>query len=117
MKRRFFAMTMLLLLVMTMFAQAAPMRAASATPRLSFSGTTANCSASCKGDSVNDKVSATLTLYQGSSYVDSWSESGTNRVYVSGQCSVQSGKSYRLVVEYTVNGKAQSSASFTATCP
>ena len=44
------------------------------SPRLSFNGTTATCYVTCYGKSGSDTVDATLTLYQGSTYVDSWSE-------------------------------------------
>ena len=52
-----------------MTAQAAEIRSIRVKPDLYFDGTTAICSVSVKADSSNDKVKATLTLYQGNDYV------------------------------------------------
>lgn len=117
MKKRIFALSALIVLVLTMVAQAVEPRLISPTPRLSFNGTTATCSVRCTGEGSSDKMSATLTLYQGSTYVDSWSGSGTGNVSVSGSCGVESGKSYKLVVTYSINGKSQPSVSTSRTCP
>lgn len=117
MKRRMFSLAALLLLVLSISVQAAQLRAFSNRPTLSFSGTTASCYVNCKGTSTSDKVSATLTLYQGSTYVDSWSGSGTGSVFISGQCTVNSGKSYTLTLSYSVNGATKPSVSVTNTCP
>ena len=62
-------------------------------------------------------VSATLTLYQGSTCVTSWSGSGNGRVIISKSCTVKSGMEYKLVLSYSVNGKAQESVSVTAISP
>jgi len=69
MKRRVFPLAALLLLVLSISVQAAQPRAVGSRPTLSFSGTTASCYVNCKGASTSDKVSATLTLYQGNTYV------------------------------------------------
>ncbi len=116
MKRRFFLFTAVLLVVLSLTAHAASM-AYVANPSLSFSGTTAYCSVVCRGDKTTDSISATLTLYQGNTQIDSWSNSGTFRVPVSGSCSVVSGVNYRLELTWTVNGASQPDASVTNTCP
>lgn len=56
--------TLLVLVLTTMSAQAVEPRAISNKPNLSFSSTTAHCSAVCTGAGSSDKVEATLTLYQ-----------------------------------------------------
>lgn len=73
-------------------------------PTLSFQGTTAMCSAICQGDAKTDKITATLTLYQGDTYIDSWSESGVQKVAPYGECKVTHGKTYRLELAYSING-------------
>ena len=108
---------MLFVMALGVNALAVEQRAAGGTPVLSFNGTTATCYVDCKGNSSRDTVAATLTLYQGSTYVDSWSEEDTGSVFVYGQAGVKSGKSYRLVMTYSINGVAQSSVSVTKTCP
>lgn len=117
MKQRIFVWMALIVLALSVSVQAVELRYVAARPSLSFNGTTAFCSVTCRGDSSNDKIDATLTLYQGSSYVNSWSGSGKGRVALSGTCEAVSGKSYKLVVDYSVNGESKSSAYTTKTCP
>lgn len=118
MKKRIFALTVLmLLLTLPISVQAAQPWAINNRPTLSFSRTTASCYVDCKGANTKDKISATLTLNQGSTYVDSWSGSGTGSVFVSGQHAVKSGKKYTLTLSYSVNGVAKPSVSVTNTCP
>lgn len=117
MKRRMFSLAALLLLVLSISVQAAQPRANDNRPVLSFNGTSASCYVNCKSTSTSDKVSATLTLYQGGTYVDSWSESGTGSAFISGSCKVQSGKSYTLTLSYSINGQSKPSVSTTGTCP
>lgn len=118
MKKRIAAMVLLLAMAFTMSASAVEVRrAGKAVLRLSFEGTTAVCSVTCKGNDSRDAVDATLTLYQGNTEVDSWSGSGTGRVAVSGQCGVKSGKEYTLTVTYAVNGTEQPSQSIAKECP
>lgn len=97
-------------------AYAAQLRAYQANPNLTFSGTTAKCSAICAGSKNSDKIEATLSLYQNNRFVDSWSNSGTLRVSVSGNCAVEKGKTYVLVLNWSVNGVEQPSASVSKTC-
>ena len=117
MKKRILALAVLLIRALDMSVQAAEQRATAPKPRLAFSGTTANCSVRYICDSSSDEVEATLTLYQGTTYVDSWSGSGTGTVSVSGSCRITSGKNYKLVLEYSVNGSAKPSVSATGVCP
>ncbi len=117
MKRRFFTLVALAALVLTISAQAAEPRARNPVLNLYFTGTTAHCSVVCTGTSSDDAIEATLTLYQGTSYVDSWSKSGRDRVSLLGESEVKSGTSYKLVLTYSINGESQSSISTTKTCP
>lgn len=120
MRKRILAVLMPVLLVCLLTAQAvcaADLRAAGGTPSLSFDGTTAICSVICQGNRTTDKIEATLTLYQGSTTVDSWSASGTRKVSFSGECAVRSGKTYRLELTCSINGVEKPSVSVTKTCP
>lgn len=117
MKRRMLSLLILAVLVLTISGKAIEPRGINVKPSLSFDGTTAICFASCKGNSSTDEVKATLTLYQGASYIDSWSSSGIGRIPVSGECQVQGGRSYKLVLTYSINGVDKPSVSTTATCP
>lgn len=119
MKKRISSVLVPLLLVCILSAQAtqaAEQRAASARPDLFFQGTTAICSAICQGNSANDTVEATLTLYQGDTYIDSWSESGIRKITLYGECKVTPGKTYRLEMAYSINGVSKPVISATNTC-
>lgn len=117
MRRRICALIALVVLALSISVQAAELRTVSVKPMLSFNGTTAFCSVICRGNSNDDAIDATLTLYQGSAYVDSWSDSGRGQVTLSGTCTAVSGKSYKLVVDYTVNGELKPSVYTTGRCP
>lgn len=117
MKKRITLLVLLLVTVFSMKALAAEQRAAGGTPVLSFNGTTATCYVDCKGNNTTDEVAATLTLYQGSTLVDSWSGEDTGSVFVYGQAPVRSGRTYRLVLSYSINEVSQTSVSVTKTCP
>lgn len=119
MKKRisaFFVPLLLVCILSAQVAQATRERVAGGRPDLFFQGTTAICSAICRGDSATDRVEATLTLYQGSTYIDSWSESGTGKITLYGECKVQSGKTYRLEMAYSINGVDKPIVSATNTC-
>lgn len=94
MKRRVVVIIAMLVTLLTISAEAVGLRAIGGMPRLTFNGTTAHCVVVCNGDKNTDEVKATLTLYQGSTYVDSWSASGKGKAYISEDCAVKSGKSY-----------------------
>lgn len=116
MKRVVAAMLCSLLLTGGIVAQAMEPMSVGGSLNLNFDGTTAVCDASCRGDTSTDYVKATLALYQGSTYVDSWSSEGTYRAIVSGQHDVTRGKTYTLKLNYTINGVAQPEQSVTKTC-
>ena len=105
-----------ILLTIGIVAQAVEPRAAGYSLSLTFDETTAVCEASCRGDKSTDYIKATLTLYQGSTYVTSWNGEGSYRAIVSGQRSVTRGKSYTLKLNYTINGVAQPEQSVTKVC-
>ena len=117
MRKRVFALAVPLLLILSLSAQALEARVLDVAPVLTFNGTTASCSVSFRADNTKDKVTATLTLYQGNTYVDSWTDSGTGRVFISENCEVESGKSYRLVLSYSINGAAKPAKEVSGTCP
>lgn len=117
MKRRSFALvTLLVCILLTVGAQAIEPRAVWGTPSLMFNGTTAQCSALCNGGNSSDTLEATLTLYQGTTYIDSWSDSGKDSLSFSGSCKVERGKTYKLVLTYSVNGVGKPAVTVTGTC-
>jgi len=115
MKRRVCSFVALLVIVLSVTAQAAETRMGG-NPALTFDGTTAQCTATCYGRNSSDRVTATLTLYHGNTYVDSWSKTGTYRVHISGETEVQRGKTYTLEMTWTVNGEKQPAVSVSKKC-
>ena len=120
MKKRIVSAFVPLLLVCILSAQAVQatrQRVAGGEPDLFFQGTTAICSAICQGDTKTDKITATLTLYQGDTYIDSWSKFGTRKITLYGECKVTPGKTYRLELAYSINGVDKPVISASNTCP
>lgn len=120
MRKRVTASVIALLLICMMcvqVAQAAGARVTGAVLELTFEGENAVCVASCKGDSAGDKVEVTLTLYRADKAVASWSGSGTYSTIVSGTHKVTSGETYRLQVEYSINGVEKPIKAITKMCP
>lgn len=116
MKRMVAAMFCGILLAGGIVAQALEPRVANCSLSLTFDGTTAICEAICTGNSSTDQVKATIELYQGNTYLASWSDEETYFVAVSGQRGVTRGKRYTLKLTYTINGVAQPEQSVTKRC-
>ena len=72
---------------------------------LDFEGNEAICYAAARGFSDSDSISLSMTLYQGGSVIDSWSDSGTGYVELDGYATVDMGDYYTLDVEATINGR------------
>lgn len=118
MKKQLLALTLVFVMLLGVATQAAgPMRAPSVKPELSFDGTTAVCSALVRGNTPKDKVVATAKLWHGSICLGTWTKSGTSYVLVKGSAPVSKGKTYKLTVDYTINGVKQPQKSITRTCP
>lgn len=111
-----FVAAVALLLAMCISVAAVEPRAIGTTPSLTFSGTTANCSVIVNGES-GDEIEAVLSLYRGSTLIDSWPGEGTTAIYISGSASgLTKGVTYTLRVSGTVGGVAISGTPVSATC-
>lgn len=93
---------LLLFLFSCVTAYAAEPRAVSARPSLSFSGTTATCKVYIAS---SGHINATLSLWQGNTLVDEWSDSGDSILSINGTCNVSKGKTYTLTVTGTADGE------------
>ena len=98
------------LLTLTIVAGAAETRVARANITL-----TAVCVASVQDE--GKQVKATLELWCGTTLIDCWDASGTSSVVFHETTVVTSGKTYRLTLVGTSNGKAFTPQSITKTCP
>ena len=98
MGKRILALILMAVMMLTMGAQAVDTFAVKDTISLSFDGTTAICSATCKGSNTDDKVKATLTLVSEGKTVASWSASDSYSASISESCEVVQGKTYTQVI-------------------
>jgi len=115
--KRVIPMILALVMLLSVAAQAAgPEKIPSARPSLTFSGTTATCSARVRADNSADAISVTMKLWKGNSCLQTWNANGTGRVTVSKTATVTKGSAYKLTVDYTINGVKQTQKSVTNTC-
>lgn len=106
---------LLLALMLPITAQAAP-RYPKVVPSISFSGTTATCKVTVRGDSTSDGISLTAKLWKGSECITTWTASGTGTLKFSKTKTVEKGSTYKLTADATVNGTKLPTASATGTC-
>lgn len=103
------------LLTLTIVAGAAETRVARANITLTFRGSTAVCVASVQDE--GKQVKATLELWCGTTMVGCWDASGTSLVEFDETATVTRGKTYRLTLVGTSNGKAFTPVNISKTCP
>lgn len=117
MKKQLLALSLVLMVFFNLTAQAAgPVRVPSASPDLSFLGTTATCRIHVRADRSSDSISATAKLWSGNTCLKTWSMSGAGLIRTTKTATVSKGKTYKLTIDYTVNGVKQPQRSVTRTC-
>lgn len=110
----FLALTMLLGIT----AQASgPIKSPEARPILSFDRTTAICTVYIRGNSSTDTIKATVKLLSGLKCLAEWKSESIGSVKIKESHHVSKGRTYKLTVDYTVNGIKQPQSSVTRTCP
>ena len=114
MKKRMIVLALIVVMVSGLCINAtAATRATRISPKLLFSGKTANCSVTVVEAG---KLDVTLELWNGSKMVDSWSDTGTNYLNVSGSHAAVSGTTYTLIAHGTAGGNSFREST-TGTCP
>ena len=76
----------------------------SVTPQITFSNYTATCYGEVDSDYATDVITVTMALWRGTTKIDEWSDSGTGDVVLNESTSVTRYRTYRLVIDYTING-------------
>lgn len=117
MKKRVISLMAAVLLALSVPAYAVSTRVMLVQPILTFDGTTATYSVDFIGSKPTDKAVLTLTLYQGSRYLASWTSSGEGHVHISKSREVERGKEYTLELTWSVNGVTQQPVTVTKVCP
>lgn len=93
-----------LMCILLMPAYAVPAKIVSVFPNIKFNGTEATCTVQIVADKNSDTISATMELWQGNAMVDKWSNTGFSSLLLKEVTTVAKGKTYKLVVNYTING-------------
>lgn len=107
MKRRLLCLVLTALLLVAVPAYAASAayeRSVAAKANLEFDDKSATCSVFIKANSSTDRISATMELRQGNTLIDSWSASGKGAIAITETAKVSKNKTYKLIVEYSING-------------
>ena len=116
-KKRLLAILLILCMLGSVMSIGAAARFDGGSISLSFSGNTANCGFNYFAENMNTTISVTLILWNGTTLVGSWSNSGTGYVTVSGTAAVTSGVTYRLAAYVVVNGDITPTIDKWGTCP
>ena len=116
MRKTAISLVVIIVLLLPITTYAATSRSVGIIPRISFSGTTANCSVIITANNGNDEIEAAIKLWQGSKCVATWSEDGTGNIIFSDTATATKGKTYKLTVDAIVNGVAQQQVSVSAKC-
>ena len=107
---------LLLAMLLSLSAYAASPRVMTILPAISFDGTTANCRVSVSADRSTDQISAVIQLWNGSTRIARWTDSGTGYLLFSNSATVSKGKTYELTVDVKINGVSKPQVSIEGTC-
>lgn len=105
---------MSVVLALGVFASA--QRSVGIQPRISFSGTTAKCTASIDADNVSDEIRVTMKLLEDGITIKTWYASGMGSIYMNETASAKRGSTYKLMVTVSIDGETQPSAWVTKKC-
>lgn len=112
---------MLALITVILLVSSLPLSAFAATPRtpaiyptLTFNGTTATCGLVVTAENT-DRITATVTLYKGSSVVARWTPSAVGTMGFYDYATVSRNTTYTLTAQVYINGVAQPPVSTTRT--
>ena len=115
MRKFAFILSILLILAIPLEASATS-RATNIAPTLSYSGVTANCTVNVGGSNLSDHIEVTMKLMFGSVCLASWTADGYGYLYMNETATVTKGRTYKLVVDVTINGVLYDSVYVKAAC-
>ena len=107
MKKRAAGLLILLAVFMAIPAHAVTPRLVDVLPNISFANNRATCTVEIYADNATDEIEAEMELWQGTTKIDSWNASGVWYLSMTETASVSSGKTYKLVVNYSINDVAK----------
>ena len=110
MRKQILALVMVLVMLMGVAAQATgPMKAPAARPSLAFNGSSGVFSVTVSSIKSTDPISVTAKLWRGTA-------SGSGRVKMEKNFAAIKGNTYKVTVDYTINGVKQPQKSTTGIC-
>ena len=115
MRKRIVSIMLLITIVLVIPAQAVSTRTIAVVPDIEFNGTEAICTVRITANRTSDKITATMKLWQGSKLIDEWSASGSGILKIHETATVEKNKTYKLTVEYIVNGEMKTPISISRT--
>lgn len=115
MKKVAFILAFLLIIAVPLEVSAAT-RTLYAMPTLTFNGTTAKCTATVIGNQMTDHLKVTMKLVLGNRHIAVWTSEGYGCVDLCETASVNTGRTYRLIIEVIENGVAKDPVSVSGTC-
>lgn len=104
-----------MIIILTVPAYAMSPRATMIAPDINFNGTEADCTVRITANKATDRIVATMELWQGTTLIDSWNGNGQWTLKLNGTADVQKNKTYKLVVEYSINGAKQTPVTYSRT--
>ena len=118
MQKQLVALSLVLVMFLGIAAQASgPAKMPFATPDLSFDKATAICTIYVRADESADSISVKAKLWSGNTCLKTWLLSGKGLIREERTTTVSRGKTYKLTLDYTINGITQPQKSVTRTCP
>lgn len=117
MKKCIVALSVVLMMMLSFPANAVDFRLGIKLPSLTFEDKTATCKVLITTENSSDDISATITLWNGSSCIKTWNASDSGKLDFSQTATVVKGETYTLNVDALINGEPQETFSTTRTCP
>ncbi len=111
MRKRVVGISLVVILLLASVPVSASQQIVEASADLSFSNYTATCYADIYAASGTDRITATMQLWRGAIKVGEWSDADYGDLYLSGTASVTRYRTYTLLVNYSINGVAQTPVS------
>ena len=107
MVKRIGSLVVLLALILAIPAHAASLRLVDVLPNISLANNNATCTVEIYADRSNDRISATMELWQGARRINIWNASDSGYLFMEKTARVETNKTYKLVVNYSVNGDSK----------
>lgn len=98
------SLVVLLALILAIPAHAASPRLVDVLPDITFANNNATCTVEIYADRSDDRISATMELWQGTKRIDTWNDSDSGNLFMEKSARVEANKIYKLVVNYSING-------------